>query len=230
MSPSSPTDRFERLARGAGLISVVLLFIGVVVQGGESTPLLTDSVSKTTDYFSTGPGTADWAGQAVEVISFLVLIPFVAAVTSAIRARGGQTLGLTAFGAGLLYTGMSLTPGMAALGAAWYRAGHGFGGETAIALNDLRDVTFYLSLSVLAVFVGAVAVAVLKLDIAPRAYGWIAAVVAVLLLVPPVAPPAMLLGLVWMAAFSFALVRRAGSEAAPGARVAAGSPAAALTD
>src|SRR3954466_3222624 len=103
-SSSSATDRFERLARGAGLASVVLLFIGVVVQGGESTPLLTDSVSKTTDYFGTGPSNAQWAGQAIGVLSFLVLIPFVAAVTSTIRARGGETLGLTAFGAGLLYT------------------------------------------------------------------------------------------------------------------------------
>jgi hypothetical protein len=229
-SSSPQADPFARISAGAGLASVVLLIVGFIVLVGGETPLITDSVAKTQAYFSGGASTADWIGESIEVLSFLVLIPFIAAVTATIRRRGGETLGLTAFGSGLLYAGLSLSPGVAALGAAWYRGDHGFSGQTAVALNDLRDVTFFMSMGVLAVFMFATAAAVLRLDLAPRAFGWTAAVIGVLLLVSPAVQIGMMFFLLWTAAFSVALVRRMGAPSGSGSRVAAGSPATALAD
>jgi hypothetical protein len=221
-SSNSSLAGLDRALAACGLASVVLVLAGVATAGGS--PLITDSVAKTTDYFSSGTGAADWIGQGVEILGILLIVPFVAAVAAVIRRAGSvgaDALGLTAFGGGLLYAGLSLSPGVAALMAGWYRAEHGFSGQTAVALNDLRDMTFYLSMAVLGVFVAAAAAAVLRLGIAPRWIGWTGAPIAVGLLAVPAIPPAALLGLVWMAVFSIALARGARSRAS----ATAGEPA-----
>jgi hypothetical protein len=215
-SPSSNSSGIDRSLAACGLASVVLVFVGLVV-GGRTTPLITDSVAKTTNYFSSGPSNGEWIGQGIELLGILLVVPFAAAVAAVVRRAGGvaaDALGLTAFGGGLLYTGLSLSPGVAALMAAWYRAGHGFSGQTAVALNDLRDMTFYLSLAVLAVFVAAAAAAVLRLGIAPRWIGWTGVPIALALVAAPAVPPAALFGLVWMAVLSVALARGARADAA----------------
>jgi hypothetical protein len=176
-----------RLGAASGALFVVLLFVPSSV-GGDSKIIL-----------------------VLELIGFLLFIPFLGYLSSLLRAAEGPDgwLAVTAFGAGLVSVAIklgSLAPG---------RAAQDFADATAThqALDRMNTVAFMASMLPLGVMMAAVSVVALTRGGLPRALGWLAAVTSPLLLVNGMfvdaeVGPAFLLFLLWTLLASVALTIR----------------------
>jgi len=218
----------SRLGAATGLGYVVLVVVGndVVSSGGDG-PAFTDPAAEVGAYLvAHPPTTTTYAGAFLELLGLLCFVAFVAKLFCVLRrAEGGDGfLSVTALGAGLLSAALKLGSGPAAL-VAYNRAGEGIDPQLAAALLDMNGFAFVLTFALDALMLAAAAAVVLHTAVLPRWLGIAAGVTAPLLLatvagaasVPPVA---MLLVLLWIAAVSVVLVRRAGAVPEP-ARTAA---------
>ncbi|HWG93715.1 MAG TPA: hypothetical protein VNU66_05770 [Mycobacteriales bacterium] len=201
-----------RLGGAAGIAFVVLALAGNSLTGGgvdsaaPSEAHAAEVVRRTAD--------AAWrAGTALELVAFLALLVFSAALARRIRLsepREGY-LGLTVLAAGTLLAAVKLASG-SALYAADRRAGE-LDGDLARLLTDLNDASFALSFVPLGLLLGAAAVAALAHGALPRALGWTGVPVAVLLVAAAstgadAVPVPFLLALVWLVATGVVLLRR----------------------
>jgi hypothetical protein len=222
-----------RLGAATGLAYVVLIVVGnsVVTPGGEG-PAFTEPASEVGAYLvAHPPTTATYVGAFIELLGLLCFVAFVAKLFCVLRrAEGGDGfLSVTALGAGLLSAAVKIGSGPAAL-EAFNRAREGIDPQLAAALLDMNGFAFMLTFALDALMLAAAAPVVLHTRVLPRWLGVGAAVTAVLLLatvagagsVPPVG---MLLLLLWVAAVSVALVRRA---AAPEPARATAQPSASV--
>ena len=122
-------------------------------------------------------------------------------------------LSTTALGAALAAMAVAISGHLSAQGAAFYTGGHGAGARTVATLLDLGAFAQLSSGMLLAVFLAATAVVVLRHAALPRWLGWFAALVAIVF--PPTLPfpndlpdlPVMLLVL-WVVSASVVLLRR----------------------
>lgn len=176
-----------RLGAASGALFVVLLFVPSSI-GGDSKIIL-----------------------VLELIGFLLFLPFLGYLSSVLRAAEGPGgwLAATAFGAGLVEVAIklgSLAPGLAAQDFADATATHQ-------ALDRMNTVAFMSSMLPLGVMMAAVAVVTLTWGGLPRALGWLAAVTSPLLLVNGMfvdaeVGPAFLLFLLWTLLTSVVLTIR----------------------
>ena len=176
-----------RLGAASGALFVVLLFVPSSI-GGDSKIIL-----------------------VLELIGFLLFLPFLGYLSSLLRAAEGPGgwLAATAFGAGLVEVAIklgSLAPGLAAQDFADATATHQ-------ALDRMNTVAFMSSMLPLGVMMAAVAVVALTRGGLPRALGWLAAVTSPLLLVNGMfvdaeVGPAFLLFLLWTLLASVVLTIR----------------------
>ena len=162
-----------------------------------------------------------------ESVALLLFVPFLVYLYSVLRDRrtSQDFLPVTALGAGLVFVTVKL---IGVLPVITVRQG-----ELSPALGDalqrLADGAFILSLLPLGLCLGAVAGAVLRLGVLPAWLGWMAAVVAALLVANSFdhgsdLGPAFVLFLLWVLLAAIVLLRRAVEEpnlTAPAGRVAA---------
>ncbi|MFP5371859.1 MAG: hypothetical protein ACLGI3_14085, partial [Actinomycetes bacterium] len=138
-----------RVAGALALGHVVLVLAGISQQ--RSPRLGDDAVAVAAEYVD-GDMTRIFAGGYVEALGFLLLLPVVTFLGSALgrRAEIGGWAAQTAAAAGIGYVVMSLAPGLSAGAAALYGAQHGADLGTVSVVNDVRNFAFFLSMLLLA--------------------------------------------------------------------------------
>lgn len=164
--------------------------------------------------FASPAATGAWIGIYLEVLSVLFFIVFAARLWATLRRAEGDPgwLSAAAFGAALVFATMTLVAFSTARAAAHW-AGHGLDTQIPLALGEVGFAAYVLTWAVGALFLGAVAVVVLRSGALSRWLGWSAVVIAVASLAAvavPTSGPAQLpafLFLIWVVAASIALMR-----------------------
>ncbi|MDP9430078.1 MAG: DUF4386 family protein [Actinomycetota bacterium] len=201
----------RRVGGALGIAHAVLLL------GGFAFVISDDALMETPDadfasYFVDGPMAQVLGGGYVEALGFLCFLPFAAALAATLRSPVADPVAVpTVVSAAVAYVTLTLSPGLAAGGAAVWLGHHGTTDLPVLrGLVALRTFTYFTSLMVFGLFLAAVAVAVLTARSQPRWMGITAAGAALALLagVPlqQVEIPS-LLGLVWVVAVSVRMLR-----------------------
>ncbi len=197
-----------------GIAHVVLLMTGFALVASEDA-LMESPANGITAYFVDGPMTKILTGGYLEVLGALCFLPFAVALARWLRDRGGDAVASsTVVAAAVVYVTLTLSPGLAAGGAAVWLGHHGTTDVDVLrGLVALRTFTYFTSLIVLGLVLGAVAVTVLSRRGMPRWIGVSAAVlgaalpVGVALQQAGIAEIVSLLSLVWVVAVSIGLLR-----------------------
>ena len=151
------------------------------------------------------------AALAAELVSMLLFFPFLAYLWSVLRdAEGpGGWLSATALATGVA----AVTIKLASAGPAVAARDDGISPALRDALQQVNDVSFIVTMLPLGVCMGAVAAVVLRTHVLPAWLGWMAAVLAPLLIANGLAlnsqeGPAFLLLLLWILLAAIVLLRR----------------------
>lgn len=206
----------------AGFVYVVAWLVGLAIGQTTSAPGPTDSVSTMGAYFSSHRDAAMIQAYLLDGIAGVSLIVFTAALRSALRKFEGEsaTMSSILFGAGVAAGTVSLLQGLFTQVLADHVAAMG-NPATIRALFDLNAEGDTYKLLALGVFLGAAALLVFRTRALPRWLGWVAAVLAPLLVVagwnfalsPSVQFAAyavlLLVLLLWVGAVSVVSLRRA---------------------
>lgn len=201
----------RRVGGALGIAHAVLLLAGFSFVASEDA-LMESPDAGFGSYFVDGPMARILGGGYVEALAFLCFLPFAAALAATLRGSAAEAVAVpTVLSAAVAYVTLTLSPGLAAGGAAVW-LGHSGTEDLAVlrGLVALRTFTYFTSLMVLGLFLAAVAVAVLTARSQPRWPGITAAVVAVALLagVPlQVVEIPSLLGLIWVVVASVRMLR-----------------------
>jgi Domain of unknown function (DUF4386) len=206
----------------AGFVYVVAWLIGLAIGFATSAPGSTDSNSTLGNYFSSHREIAMIQAYLLDGIAGISLIVFAAALHSALYRFEGEsaTVSRILFGAGIAAGTVSLLQGLFTQVLADHVAA--LGNPAAIRLLfDLNNEGDTYKLLALGVFLGAAALLIFRTHALPRWLGWVAAVLAPLLVVAGwnfvlsssvqyVAYAVLLIVLlVWVAAVSVVSLRRA---------------------
>jgi hypothetical protein len=202
-----------RVGGAAGIAFVVLALAGNTLAGG-GVPVDAPAAEHAAELARRTADGAWRAGVALELVAFLALLVFSAALARRIRMVEPQeaSTGLVVLSAGVLLAAVKLGSGAAVL-AADSRAGH-LDGELARLLADLNGAAFALSFVPLGLLLLAAAVGALVHGALPRTLGWVGAVVGVLLVAATAVagadavPIPFLLALLWLVATGVVMLRR----------------------
>lgn len=211
-----------RLAGALGLAHVVVVIAGFATQAPVGATL-TSTREELADYYVEGSAGRIFAGGYVEVLGYLLFLPFVVALVHYLRSRepGGGVAASTASLAGVAFIAMILAPAMSAGAAALWVGQHGGSIDTVVALNALRSLSYAVSLLVFALFLAAVAVSALAGRSLPRGLSVSALVLAATLVVGAAgfaegwADLPGLLTLVWVLAASIWALRARQGDGSP---------------
>jgi hypothetical protein len=168
----------------AGFTYVVAWLIGLAIGMATSSPGPTDSTSTIGAYFSSHREIAMIQAYLLDGIAGVALIVFAAALRSALRRFEGEsaTISSVLFGAGVAAGTVSLLQGLFTQVLADSVAA--MGNAAAIrTLYDLNTEGDTYKLLALGVFLGAAALLVFRTRALPRWLGWVAAVLAPLLVI-----------------------------------------------
>jgi len=202
----------------AGLGYGVLEIAGVIV-GGISNPVPFDifpSAATAARVAATPVPAGVWVGFGLQAFSTLLLVAFMVRATSALRQADGHGLLATcALAAGIVNVAVVFVSfgTMAARNAG---AGHGLDGQSVILLANLSWGTYFLSWPSLAMFLGFLASAALRVRALPAWLGWAGIVLAVAGLAGCLDPVnlgqlAQLPPILWIPAAGIALAIRRGT-------------------
>lgn len=218
------TMLWQRLAAGCGALFSLGILVGddTINQAGEAAGP-DSSITEVNDYLEkAGDAAASgsyWIGRGIGTLAFVALLIFAVYISRTIRQReqGDGLLSGIALGGGLTIVALGIISATAQF-AAVVRADEGIDPEVARALLDFSGIAFVMMWLPLAAFLGAVAVAGMRLSLLPRWLAIAAAVLAAGLLGGLAAQPAdiafmpMALTFLWFIAASVSLVRRTGGE------------------
>lgn len=210
-----------RLGAASGLAAIVLISAGFALLAAADATFHS-SESAVVSYFTGADVPRTVAGGLLQVVGLLLLLPFVATLTSRFRGPGaaGDVLAPTARAAATIYVTLSLAPGMAAGAAALWQAQVRTGDVAiVVALNDLRALSYFVALLAFALFLVTVGAAALVTARLPRWAGWSAVVLGTLLAAAvPAAATGLtdvvaLLGLLWIPVVAVHVLRHPGRAA-----------------
>jgi hypothetical protein len=207
--------RTTRLGAAAGLAAIVLIATGFALLAAADATFHSSDTAVVA-YFTQADVARTVAGGFLQILGLLLLLPFVAMLTSRVRGPGasGDLLAPTARSAATIYVALSLAPGMSAGAAALWHA-HARTADVAIltALNDLRALSYFVALLPFALFLVAIGLAGNATRQLPGWAGWSAIVLgAVLAAGVPAAGTGLtdivaLLGLLWVPVVAVHLLR-----------------------
>ena len=125
----------------------------------ERTPLLGDSPKAAAAALVNGPMARTFAGGYLETLSFLVFLLAATLLARLLRGRGEVSgwLASSVAAAGTVFVAITISVGFAAGAAATYDGHHGAPLATVIAINDIRNFGYFLSVAVLGLFTLCVA-------------------------------------------------------------------------
>ncbi|HET9500492.1 MAG TPA: hypothetical protein VFO98_09540 [Marmoricola sp.] len=147
-TPQAVPHTLWRLAGILALAHVVLIFAGIALQNAAR---LDEGLGGVERAYVEGNLARTMTGGYVELIGFLLLVPvlvFLARVVGR-RTEAGRWATQTALMAGIGYVVLTFAPGMAAGAAAMYGAQHDADLGTALMMNNLRVLTYVVSLLLL---------------------------------------------------------------------------------
>lgn len=208
--------RWLRTGAVAGILFVVLL---VVAQFVAASPGPKDSTSTIVTFYLHNKTAALWSAYA-GMAAAVALLLFVAAVYSVLQRSEDQSsvVSTVALGAGIALMPIILVSSSFSVALAWNGAQSG-DPAVARALFDLGNATLIFSDLVIAIFLAAASLAVLRTRILPRWLAWIGLLGAALLLAGTASlfnpgrsfggAPGLLLYLIWVIATSILLLHKA---------------------
>lgn len=194
------TDPLWRVAGALALAHVVLMLVGVITSGS---PTIHQGQEGIEHSYVEGSLTRIFTGGYVETLAFVLLVPVLVFLSRAFgrRTENGGWASQTAALAGLVYVAVVIAGGFAAGAAASWGAQHGLSVEESLAINNIRNFAYYLSLAFLGAHAIGLGLAARSDSLMPRWVGWGGlAVGTVLLLAVPAAAVGMADGasLVWI--------------------------------
>jgi hypothetical protein len=206
------TGALWRVAGGLALAHVVLMLVGVVTSG---TPTIHEGQEGIEHSYVEGSLTRIFTGGYVETLAFVLLIPVLVFLPRAFgrRTEAGAWASQTAAFAGLVYVAVVVAGGFAAGAAASWGAQQGLALEQSLAINNIRNFAYYLSLAFLGAHAIGLGLAARADRLMPRWVGWGGlAVGTVLLLAVPAAAAGMADGasvvwLVWWTGLALLMLR-----------------------
>ena len=221
-SPSAVTDDGDvgatRLGAAAALAAIALIAAGfALIASADATFHSSDEA--VVSYFTGADVPRTVAGGLLEIVGLLLLLPFVAMLTSRVAGPGasGTVLAPTARTAATIYVTLSLAPGMSAGAAAlWHASTRTADVAVITALNDLRALSYFIALLPFALFLVTVGLAAIATRRLPRWAAWSAVALGALLAVGvPAAATGLtdlvaLLGLLWIPVVAVHLLRNPG--------------------
>lgn len=210
------SDRWSRLAPLTGVLFGLIVIVAVITGGGE-TPKPSDSAAKVVVYYAKHRSEIETSG-IMFALAFLVLVLFAGSLRSYLRSTGG------ADGLGTLVLAGAVLMAAGALGATGleYGLAHNlnyFTPETARTLNFISQELFLPVLAGGFVFGVCSGLAILKGAALPRWLGWVAVVIGIVTLVPPVSFVALLAFVIWSVVVAVMMYQRGGASASAAAAV-----------
>jgi hypothetical protein len=208
------SDRWNRLAPLSGLLFGLMVIVAVVTGGGE-TPKASDSATKVVGYYANHRSEIETSG-ILFALAFLALVLFAGALRSYLRSTGGTD------GLGTLVLAGAVLMAAGALGVTGIEYGlahnlHDFTPETAKTLNFISSEMFLPIVAGGFIFGVCAGLAILHGAALPRWLGWVAIVIGVVALVPPVSFGALLAFLIWSIVVAVLMYRRSGASSASAA-------------
>ncbi|MCI0397326.1 MAG: hypothetical protein L0332_13890 [Chloroflexi bacterium] len=230
------SDRlWQRLGAGSGILSV-MIFLSRDLIPGQNYGTEAEEIARTCAATS-APATMDVVIPLLGIFGLLGFLFFFGSLWSALhRAEGDDGwLSAAAFGGGLAAIAIMLDGSTGAL-TAHSNACAGIDLQLWRTLHDMGSASFFLSFFPLAVLLGASSVVAIRFGALPGWLGWMAAIVAVALLVGATAGTIyarddaglpFLLFLLWTVITSIVLMRRAGQPVPPVSSASVTPPSAA---
>jgi hypothetical protein len=171
---------WSRLGAASGILYVVLLLVGSSITGGGVEATTAEATARGFAEAAINPTLA--VGFFLEIVAFLCFLFFLGSLWSALRRAEGDTgwLSMVAFGGGLMSLTIKLAS-LASLGAA-YHANEGLDPQLAQTLQDMAEVSFFISFFPLVVMLLASAIVAIRYGALPRWLGWTGVGVAITLL------------------------------------------------
>ncbi len=207
------TDRWSKLAPLTGIVFAVLTVVAVFV-GGE-TPDTDARPVKVIAYYSTHASKVETSSILV-ALGFLALVLFAGALRSYLRRTpAAEGLGsLVLAGAVLMAVGVFSTAGVE------YSLAHElkhFGPEVVQTLNVLANELFLPILGGAFVFGVCAGIAILRGAALPKWLGWVAILLGIVTLFPPIGFFALFGFVIWVVIVSILMYLRTGAPADTGA-------------
>ena len=203
------SDRWGRFAPLTGVLFAALV-IGAVFTSGEETPKANASVAKVVAYYAKNRSEVETSG-ILFALAFLVLVLFAGALRSYLRRTGAADgLGALVLAGGILMAAGALTgTGLE------YGIAHNLQHLTPQAAQTLNFISQELFLPLLAgAFILAICsgLAILGGAALPQWLGWVAIVLAIVVLIPPASFPALIGFVVWSIIVSILMYQRSGGS------------------
>ena len=202
-----------KLAGALGIAHVVLILGGISLQA----PVLFEEGRAGAGRLVDADLPRSVAGGYVELVGFLLLIPVMVFVARAVgRTAIGRWAAQSALVAGGAYVALTFSPGLAAGATAMHAAQNGVGIDTVWSMNNLRVITYVVSLMLLGAHAIGVGVAARADGFSPRLVGAGGLVAGACLLTAPLLLAAglhdlaTLLWSLWWVGLSVQLMRRSG--------------------
>ena len=214
-APDPADRRATRTGAALGLTAVALVLSGFALLAAQESTLRAPA-DMVADFYADAPLVRMLAGGLLQSAGFVLLLPFVVALTERLRADGatGRLLPATARSAATVYVTLCLAPGLSAGGAALWLAHSGpVDAGVLHAVNLLRIFSYFVALLPWAAFLVAVGISAVVSRRLPRWAGWSAiAIGAPLAATVPVAASDLtnvlgLLGLLWIVPVAVHLLR-----------------------
>ena len=195
--------RLWQLAGALALTHVVLIPVALAI---EAPPLMSDGTDGIRSSYVDGSLARTFAGGILEAFGFLLLLPALVFLSRELgrSSAAGRWAAQTGLVCGVGYVAVTFGVGFPAGAASMYGAQHGLDLDVALALNNLRNLAYFLSLMLLAGSTLGIALSALADGFHPAWFGRFGIVTAAALLA---ATPLAAVGLqdwgtlLWMAWF-----------------------------
>jgi hypothetical protein len=160
-----------RLAGALALTHVILMVVGIMIQ---STPRLHEGRAGIEQYYADRAVAPILTGGTIEVLGFVCLVPVLVFLGRAVgrRTEAGRWAAQTSVAAGVAYVAITIGSGFAPGAASLWGTHHGLDVDTALALNDIRNFAYFLSLALLGAHAIGLALAAIADRWSPRWVGW----------------------------------------------------------
>ncbi len=198
------TDRWSRLASLTGVAFAVLTVVAIF-SGGE-TPDANASPVKVIAYYGTHRSEVE-TSAILFALAFLVVVLFAGALRSYVRPAAEGLGALILAGAVMMSIGATIGSGVEY--ALAKQLPH-LGPQTAQALNVIGNEIFLPVIAGAFVFALSSGLAILRGAPLPRWLGWVAIVLAIVVIIPPASFPALLAFVIWSVIVSILMYVRSG--------------------
>jgi hypothetical protein len=201
------TDRWSRLAPLTGIVFAVLA-VAAIFSGGE-TPDANANAVKVIAYFAKHRSEVE-TSNILFALAFIAVVLFAAALRSYVRPAAEGLGALILAGAVIMSVGAVTVSGIE------YGLAHHLAELSPSTAQTLNVLTNELGLPILAgafVFAVGSGLAILRGAALPKWLGWVAIVLAIAVLIPPIGFPALLGFVIWSIVVSILMYVRMGESA-----------------